>query len=78
MSDIERITQVSGLPQRARDAHKGDFGRVLVVGGSRGMIGAPALSGNAAFRGGAGVGTLSLSPNPLHPAALLWIWKENR
>ena len=60
MSDIERITQVSGLPQRARDAHKGDFGRVLVVGGSRGMIGAPALSGNAAFRGGAGLVTLAV------------------
>jgi len=60
MSDTERITQVSGLPQRARDAHKGSFGRVLVVGGSRGMIGAPALSGNAALRGGAGLVTLAV------------------
>jgi NAD(P)H-hydrate epimerase len=60
MSDIERITQVSGLPQRDKDAHKGNFGRVLVVGGSRGMIGAPALSGNAAFRGGAGLVTLAI------------------
>ncbi|MDP6546413.1 MAG: NAD(P)H-hydrate dehydratase [Phycisphaerae bacterium] len=48
------------MPQRDRSAHKGDFGCVLVVGGSRGMIGAPALSGNAAFRGGAGLVTLAV------------------
>ena len=60
MSDIERITQISGLPPRNKDAHKGNFGRVLVVGGSQGMIGAPALSGNAAFRGGAGLVTLAV------------------
>ena len=59
MSDIERITQVPGLPPRDQSAHKGDFGRVLVVGGSRGMIGAAALSGNAALRGGAGLVTLA-------------------
>ncbi len=60
MSDMERITKLPVLPQRARGAHKGDFGRVLVVGGSRGMIGAPALAGNAAFRGGAGLVTLAV------------------
>ncbi len=46
------------LPQLApRDAnsHKGTFGTVLVVGGSRGMTGAPALTGMAALRGGAGL-----------------------
>jgi len=43
------------LPPRPTDAHKGDFGRVLVVGGSRGMIGAVALAANAALRGGAGL-----------------------
>jgi ADP-dependent NAD(P)H-hydrate dehydratase len=60
MSDIERITEVNGLPPRDAGAHKGDFGRVLVVGGSRGMIGAPALSGNAALCGGAGLVTLAV------------------
>jgi len=60
MTDIERITQIPGLPPRDQSAHKGDLGRVLVVGGSRGMIGAPALSGNAAFRGGAGLVTLAV------------------
>lgn len=44
-----------GLPSRPRDAHKGDFGRVLIVGGSRGMAGAPCLAARAAYRGGAGL-----------------------
>ena len=41
--------------ERKPDAHKGDFGRVLVVGGSRDMPGAPALAGLAALRAGAGL-----------------------
>jgi len=52
---LRRITGPGDLPRRRKDAHKGDFGRVLVVGGSRGMIGAPALAANAALRGGAGL-----------------------
>lgn len=47
------------MARRARDAHKGHFGRVLVIGGSRGMIGAPALAANAALRGGAGLVTVA-------------------
>src|SRR5579885_3050246 len=43
------------LPPRAADSHKGDYGRALVVGGSRGMYGAPALAGMSALRGGAGL-----------------------
>jgi len=43
------------LPRRARESHKGDFGRVLVVAGSRGMAGAAVLAGTAALRGGAGL-----------------------
>ncbi len=43
------------LPPRKPDAHKGDFGTALIVGGSRGMAGAPALAGMAALRGGAGL-----------------------
>ncbi|HAU38475.1 MAG TPA: NAD(P)H-hydrate dehydratase, partial [Phycisphaerales bacterium] len=56
---IRRLRKVPTLPLRARAAHKGDFGRVLVVGGSRGMIGAPALAANAALRGGAGLCTVA-------------------
>jgi len=43
------------LPARRPESHKGDFGRALVVGGSRGMSGAIALAGMAALRGGAGL-----------------------
>jgi len=57
---MERIQTPPHLPPRPADAHKGDFGRVLVVGGSRGMVGAPALAGLAALRGGAGLVTLAV------------------
>jgi hydroxyethylthiazole kinase-like uncharacterized protein yjeF len=43
------------LPVRPRDAHKGDFGNVLVIAGSRGMSGAARLVGMAALRTGAGL-----------------------
>jgi hydroxyethylthiazole kinase-like uncharacterized protein yjeF len=43
------------LPPRPRDAHKGDFGNVLVVAGSRGMSGAARLVAMAALRSGAGL-----------------------
>lgn len=39
---------------RAPDAHKGDFGRVLAVAGSRGMTGAAYLTAMGALRSGAG------------------------
>ncbi len=43
------------LPIRKATSHKGDFGRVLVVGGTRGMTGAATLAGKAALRAGAGL-----------------------
>ncbi len=43
------------LPQRARDAHKGDHGHVLVIGGDHGMGGAVRLAAEAAARVGAGL-----------------------
>ena len=53
-----RITDIPSLPERAADVHKGEVGRVLIVGGRMneiGMIGAPALAANAALRAGAGL-----------------------
>ena len=47
------------LPPRSRDGHKGDYGRVLVIGGSRGMAGAPAMTGLATLRSGAGLVTVA-------------------
>ncbi len=43
------------LPRRSRLAHKGDFGHVLILGGSSDYPGAPALAARAALRGGAGL-----------------------
>ena len=47
------------LAPRAADSHKGDYGRVLIVGGSRGMAGAPAITGMAALRAGVGLATIA-------------------
>ena len=46
---------ISLLPDRAIDAHKGDFGRVLLLCGSKGYTGAAALSAMGALRSGAGL-----------------------
>jgi len=43
------------LPSRPRDAHKGDFGNLLVIAGSRGMSGAARLVAMAALRTGVGL-----------------------
>jgi NAD(P)H-hydrate epimerase len=52
---MKRIVTLPPLPPRPIEGHKGMFGRVLVVGGGEGMIGAPALAGTAALRTGAGL-----------------------
>lgn len=43
------------LAARPRNAHKGDFGHVLLVGGNLGFSGAIRLAGEAALRSGAGL-----------------------
>lgn len=43
------------LPRRAPDSHKGTYGRVEVIAGSRGMAGAVFLAGQGALRAGAGL-----------------------
>ena len=43
------------LPVRRRDGHKGDYGHILIVGGSSGFGGAPALAALGALRAGAGL-----------------------
>src|SRR4051794_13486128 len=52
---IERITALPTLPKRPADSHKGMYGTILVVAGSRGMAGAAALVGASALRSGAGL-----------------------
>ena len=53
------------LAPRPRDAHKNDFGHVLVVAGSAGKSGAAALVCEAALRAGAGLVTLAARPEVL-------------
>ena len=48
------------LPDRAPDAHKGDFGRVLLLCGSRGYTGAAALAAMGALRTGSGLVSLGV------------------
>lgn len=50
------------LPRRARDAYKGDYGHVLVIGGDYGMGGAVRMSAEAAMRMGAGLVTVATRP----------------
>ena len=54
------------LPLRDPGAHKGDFGRVAIVAGSRGKTGAAVLAARGALRGGAGLVTV-LCPASLEP-----------
>lgn len=63
------LTQLPKLPERPNDGHKGLFGKVLVVGGSETMLGAPVLAGTAALRMGTGLAYISM-PRTMLPAAL--------
>jgi ADP-dependent NAD(P)H-hydrate dehydratase / NAD(P)H-hydrate epimerase len=47
------------FPPRPREAHKGGYGHLLLVAGSRGKTGAAALAARAAMRGGAGLVTVA-------------------
>ncbi len=49
----------SKLLKRPENSNKYDFGHVLVVGGSPGMVGAPLLAAEAALRTGAGLVTIA-------------------
>ncbi|MBK6764906.1 MAG: NAD(P)H-hydrate epimerase [bacterium] len=46
---------VALFPPRARDSHKGNYGRLLIIAGSRGMSGAARLAASAALRTGVGL-----------------------
>src|SRR5262249_61548488 len=51
------------ITPRAPDSHKGDYGRVLIVGGSRGKTGAPHASALGRPRTGAGLVTIATPPS---------------
>src|SRR5512142_2026487 len=66
---MEQVTKLPPLPARPAEGHKGLFGRVLVVGGNDGMIGAPVMAGTSALRCGAGLVQLAV-PRSILSAAL--------
>ncbi|MGA2965483.1 MAG: NAD(P)H-hydrate dehydratase [Terriglobales bacterium] len=57
------------LAPRARDANKGSYGHVLVIGGSLGKAGAAAMAGFAALRAGAGLATVATPKSVLATVA---------
>lgn len=68
--DPIRVRAVPQLPPRAADAHKGSYGKVLLIAGSSGMSGAAVLAGTAALRAGAGLVQVAV-PAPVGPVVAL-------
>jgi len=60
--------ELSGLlPRRKFDSHKGDFGRIGIVAGSLGFVGAGVLCSQSAVRGGGGLVTLYTNADDSYP-----------
>lgn len=53
--ELNHEAVLSILPDRAVDAHKGDFGKILLLCGSKGYTGAAYLAAQACLRSGAGL-----------------------
>jgi NAD(P)H-hydrate epimerase len=65
---LERLNEADvlrALPPRRHAANKGDFGRVLILGGGPGMPGAVRMAGEACLRAGAGLVTVGTWPDNL-------------
>ena len=68
--DIKRLDtfNLPTLPPRPRTAHKGMYGRVLVIGGDLGFGGAALLATESTLRSGAGMVTLATRPEHVSAA----------
>ncbi|MBR5114026.1 MAG: NAD(P)H-hydrate dehydratase [Oscillospiraceae bacterium] len=64
-SRVSAVTEIR-MPERDQLAHKGNFGKVLIIAGSRGYTGAPVLAASAAVRSGAGLVWLGV-PECVYP-----------
>ena len=75
---LDRETVRWLVPRRDADTHKGTYGHVLAVAGSRGKTGAAILTCRAAMRSGAGLVTLAApgSLNDIFAGALIEVMTE--
>lgn len=64
--DWDVVDQLPVITLRPASSHKGTYGSVLIIAGSRGMSGAAALAGMSALRGGAGLVTVAV-PQSVQP-----------
>jgi NAD(P)H-hydrate epimerase len=71
---VELLTKTAmreAMAPRAADSHKGDYGRLLLVAGSRGRTGAAHLAAMGALRSGAGLVTVATPASSLPVLAAL-------
>ena len=75
---IERTDIAPLFPPRLKDTHKGNYGHLLVVAGSRGKTGAAAMTASSALRTGAGIVTLAVPKNlqPIYEMKLIEVMTE--
>ena len=62
---MQKVTEMPKLPARRVDAHKGNFGKVCVIAGSRGFSGAAAIAAKSALRSGSGLVRLAVPASVL-------------
>lgn len=60
MKNVSARTFAGWMPKRPEDSHKGTYGHVLILAGSKGMMGAALLCARAAVRSGCGLTTLAV------------------
>lgn len=78
-AELLTLEQVRPLvPVRKPDSHKGTYGHVLVIAGSRGKTGAAILASRACMRAGAGLTTLAAprSLNNIFAGAMIEVMTE--
>jgi len=54
------------LPKRLKNSHKYHFGSILTIGGSKGLMGAPLLSGISALKTGSGLSSVTYNNKYIH------------